>query len=73
MTDVVRLNANFSELATIGQESCSLASLVAQQSGCIELIVYGLSEGTTCISEESNTARLVGIEALLPGVHADQC
>jgi len=71
MSNIVRLNVNRGDLSILSLDHISLASVCAQQWCGREFEVESAGEVSASITEESDTAGLVGIEGLSPSIHAE--
>lgn len=66
-TNVIRLNVDALDLATLDHNSVTLATVGTEEGGSRELNVQGTGEGTAGVGQEADTAALLSIKRLAPG------
>ena len=68
-TSVVWLDSDLGDLAIVGDQCVSLASVVAKECCRVELNVEGTSELACGVTHEANAGALVCVERLGPSLH----
>ncbi len=68
-TSIVWLNSDLGDLAIVGDQCVSLASVVAKECCRVELDVKGTSELACGVTHETNAGALVCVERLGPSLH----